>query len=1116
VQWGEMVKIKLPIDSFKEQILATIKNNPVTVIVAETGAGKSTRVPQLLLEATDYEVVVTQPRRVAAKSVARRVAHEMDCRFGGLVAFRTAVDRNDSVETRCLFATDGLQLVRELTSQKQTIGNGVVLLIDEVHEWNQNIETLVAWVKKAILEGADIKVVLMSATLDHGRLSNFFDNAPVIEVPGRCFPVVGSPSTGLAQKGAYLILEEIKRLVTAGMNTLVFLPGKKEISDMQGALQKANMHAVVLPLHGELEPDEQDSVFDSYHLPKVILSTNIAQTSVTIQDIDAVVDSGLERRIELLNNVETLRLANISQADCLQRAGRAGRVREGEYVLCNDTRYSSFSQYPVPEILRTLLDQMVLRLAGAGLDATQLPFYHQPDPSVLAEAKETLMAIEALDAQGKITKLGHKINKFPTDVKAARMILEAIDRKCLAPVLTIAAILGVQGSSLKRRRRDDDPEHFLGWENLIDADKKYQSDLLVELELFWHAKELGQSNHTQNGIMPKAYGKALEIRGQLREALQELGYRMDANNQNAQSEEEILKSVTAGMVVHLYRHTGGGTYENGGTRKLAKESIIYRLSSYPDWIVGEPFNISFVNRRGRRQTIELVSNVTVVEPTWMVEIAPHLVSKKVERLSWNSDQRTVTEDHVTIFNGQEIAREKKPAQWRTEVFNFFVDALMRSYSGSDVADELYRANTEILNQYQAYYVRSGGTIQKMESLITRDLYMKVLEPYRIQSLTHFENLIGNEVSKDELRISLSQLISSEEIARIERENPLVMMIEGKEFSITYSQPWSEFMAKIEVTEEFICGIELKEITLPNREVKISCGGYTQTLREHRERVQANLVNNFKNQIANTLSVPQEEPFCSGYTNSQTELGTILKNQFETFRVQMSGGLTLDNLNERVELVKTQAEEIKLSLRASHGKAKDSITSSEEKINSVFYELKQKYIENEISQMREELSKAKTSLQKGEFSEAREHCEIIELQLSSLTDLANERKMEEERIKKVYLPEGLIRVFSGDVDCAIQFMSHIKKIETYRLDEHEITCGRARARQNMEDAWRAMSEESDFFCGADPNDVKHFVWEYHFGSTQLDESEEDQDDNSYLSTHSADSDLQEALRKAGLI
>ncbi len=1093
----------------------------MTVIVAETGAGKSTRVPQFLLETTDYEVVVTQPRRVAAKSVARRVAHEMNCRFGGLVAFRTAVDRNDSAETRCLFATDGLQLVRELTSQKQTIGNGVVLLVDEVHEWNQNIETLVAWAKKAILKGADIKVVLMSATLDHERLSNFFDNAPVIEVPGRCFPVVGSPSTGLAQKGAHLMLEEIKRLVTAGMNTLVFLPGKKEIADMQGALQKANMHAVILPLHGELEPDEQDAVFDSYHLPKIILSTNIAQTSVTIQDIDAVVDSGLERRIELINNVETLKLANISQADCLQRAGRAGRVREGEYVLCNDTKYASFSQYPVPEILRTLLDQMVLRLAGAGLDATQLPFYHQPDSSVLAEAKETLMAIEALDAQGKITKLGHKINKFPTDVKAARMILEAIDRKCLAPVLTIAAILGVQGSTLKRRKRDDDPEYFLGWENLIDANKKYQSDLLVELELFWHAKELGQSYLTQHGIMPKAYGKASEIRGQLREALQDLGYRMDANNQNAQSEEEILKSVAAGMVVHLFRHTGGGTYENGGTRQLAKESIINRLDRYPEWVVGEPFNISFVNRRGRRQTIELVSSVTSVDPSWMIEIAPHLVTKKVERLSWNSDQRTVTEDHVTIFNGQEIAREKKPALWGSEAFKFFVDALMRSYSGSDVADELYRANTEILNQYQTHYIRSGGTIQKMESSLIRDLYAKVLEPHHVQSLSHFENLIGKEVSKDELRIYLSQLISSEEIARIERENPLVIMVEGKEFSVTYSQSWNEFIAKIEVTEEFIRETKLESVTLPTgRELMISCNGNTQALRGQRERIQKNLVNNFTNQILNFLSVPREEPFTTGWYNTKTPLGELLKAQFNALQTEMIDGLTIENSAQQTELVKTKAEEIKTTLRSSYESAKALITVTEEKLQSSLELVGQEFISDEISQISNHLSQAKTSLQKGGFAEVEKICEDITKIILSFATLTTERRqLEEQREKDAYLPEGLLERLGGNLDRAIEFWKNVQKIDTFRLDEHEITCGRSRARTNIEQAWQAMGEPSDFFCGADPNDVKYFVYNYHFGFDQERNDEQFEDHNEVDSNSSdplADSDLHEALRRAGLI
>lgn len=1122
-----MKKIELPVDSFKEIIVETIEKNPVTIIVADTGAGKSTRVPQFLLQATNYEVVVTQPRRVAAKRVAQRVAGEMQIKFGGLVGFRTAVERNDSVETRCLFATDGLQLVRELTSAKQTIGNGVVLLIDEVHEWSTNIETLVAWVKKAISEGNNTKVVLMSATMDYEKLSAYFNDAPVIKIPGRMFPVAGSPATGVAQVRASQMTNEVKRLVAAGRNTLVFLPGKGEIAELQRELQQAQLQAVILPLHGELDSAEQDRVFDLYDMPKVILSTNVAQTSVTIPDIDAVVDSGLERRIELRNGVETLMLANVSQADCLQRAGRAGRVREGEYVLCNDTAYSNFAKYPTAEILRSRLDQMVLRLASAGLDATTLPFYHQPDSSVLREAKETLIAIEALDASGKITKLGYEINKFPTEVTAARMIIEAIERKCLGPVMTIAAILGTQSDTLRRRKRDDDPADFKSWAALIDPDKKYQSDLLVELELFWKAKDLSQYELAKNGIMPKAYGQASEIRGQLREALAGLGYQIGRYDQNANDEVAILKSVAAGMVGHLYRHTGGGEYKNGGYRTLAKESILNRLDKKPDWIVGKPMNISFKNRRGYMQTIELVSACTAVQPEWMAEIAPHLVTKKVERLYWHSVQKMVVEDHVTVFNKNEIAREQKPALWGDEAFKIFVSSMMDFSSGNDVVNQLYHANTEILSQYNKYFMRSGRAIPKKGSEIIREKYNTVLMKHQPLSFSQLENLLQKEVSRDDLLITLSELISSEEIASIEANNPLVIEIEGKEFSVIYQNDYSAvFYPMIEVTEDFIREAKMGAVMLPGgREVKLKYSGdyYPRTLGEHRaqiaeaqkqerERQERDLVNNFDNQTHNSLIVPEEAAFrdLQSWSRFKTPAGELLERRFNELRVQMLEGLTLENLSERVETLKGKAEEIKVQLQLEYEKAQALITGTEEVLENVLIDLDATLVADKIDQARLFISMANDNLKGGNFTQVQDCCTKVKIIADNITSIAENRKQERDQlIKHKNIPEYLLEVFSGDLQTTLQFMNNVAKIDTWRLDPHEITCGRARVTSNIEAAWSAMGEESDFFCGADPNDVKYYVYQYHFG----DGLQEPEEEEGFSSTSNDNSDFAEKLRNA---
>jgi HrpA-like RNA helicase len=287
------VNSSLPITAFKGEILESVAGNPVVIITAETGAGKSTQVPQYLLD-TGYSVLVTQPRRLAVYTVSERVSEEYGCELGSVVGYKTSRRSCYNSDTMCLFVTDGLAMVRELLGQRRQ----QILVIDEVHEWNTNIETLVAWAKHQISKGADFKLVLMSATLEAEKLSVYFGGAPIISVPGRTYPVEEVMSS--VAESAYQAVLLLKR----GMNVLLFEAGKREIANSIYSLEKSGVVAEIIPLHGELEPAEQAKAFRSYGRPKCIVATNVAQTSITVPDIDAVVDSGLERRIEVVDGVE--------------------------------------------------------------------------------------------------------------------------------------------------------------------------------------------------------------------------------------------------------------------------------------------------------------------------------------------------------------------------------------------------------------------------------------------------------------------------------------------------------------------------------------------------------------------------------------------------------------------------------------------------------------------------------------------------------------------------------------------------------------------------------------------------------------------------------------------
>lgn len=599
---------ELPIAAFRGMILETVARCPAVVLTAETGAGKSTQAPQYFLEA-GYNLVVTQPRILAAATVAARVASERGEQVGDVVGVRTSRDRKVSTNTRCLFATDGLAMIRELMGQ----GNQDLLVLDEVHEWNLNIEVLVAWARMQILKNPKFKVVLMSATLEAEALAAYFCGAPVIEVPGRLFRVV-------EQSAGRDIETDVARLVREGRNVLVFQPGKAEITaTIQKLKEEQRVNAEVLPLHGELTSEEQRACFGHYRRPKVIVATNVAQTSITIDDIDAVVDSGIERRIELVDGVEGLYLKPISKADAKQRRGRAGRTHEGIYIDHCPADEGSRLEFPKAEILRTRLDQTVLRLAEAGFDAEELEFFHQPDKAAIHEAKRALKALGCMDKAGNVTPKGKLVSKLPISVEYACMILEGERRGVLDDVLTIAAILEVNG--ITHTYKDKETRILVRkWLPLCEGET--ESNIMAQLAVFNAARNLPrEAKWSDVGIHAKSFLRAQEVRKHLADALRNNRFRFGSS----QNREDILISVCAGMVDHLY-HREYGQYRNGDGvyRSLGQDSVI---KAEPEWMVGLPVDIEIPAKYGTKM-LNLVGMATTVKPEWLAEIAPQLVQMK--------------------------------------------------------------------------------------------------------------------------------------------------------------------------------------------------------------------------------------------------------------------------------------------------------------------------------------------------------------------------------------------------------------------------------------------------------------------------------------------------------
>lgn len=661
----------LPIDAFLPVILESVANNPVTIIVAETGAGKSTRVPRALLEA-GKKVVVTQPRRLAAELVAERIASEHGTPIGSSVGYRLGGGvRVDSPKTRCLFITEGLALVRELMSSQDS-HHYDALVLDEVHEWHEDMEVLVAWCRRALANGASFRLVLMSAILEAEKLSAYFGGAPIINVPGRTFPVTNQEPESLIAGDQSLwnpIERDVRRLVEQGRNVLVFVPGKPEIAQVCDMLKTCG--AEVLPLHGELEKSERQKCFAAYSHPKVIVSTNVAQTSITIDDIDAVVDSGLERRVEVVNGVEGLRLRLISKADSAQRRGRAGRCRAGIYIDHSDNAFRIMpgvgmrGEFPIPEISRVLLDRAVLRLAMADLDLEDLDLFHAVSTSEVHLAKEVLRALGCLGDGIQVTEIGRRVYQLPIGIRSARMLIEAERRGCLSDVMTIAAIL--ESGGIVDNKNVDETTGIPIWRSM-GGDPT--SDHLTMLRIY--QKAIASKTHwRQLGLHGKGMKQAIDTRKALESASKKI---LSADSHRKGGTEEIIKSVLSGLVDQFRERTtnrwGEYTYGND-CRKLGQTSTVN--ASNNQWIVGMPFDIS-TKKGGILALLQFASGVKV---EWVLELAPHLFTAQRSAPTYDPLLDQVTRTTTVRFRERVVANVAEPcdagetlAQYLTEVVTF--------------------------------------------------------------------------------------------------------------------------------------------------------------------------------------------------------------------------------------------------------------------------------------------------------------------------------------------------------------------------------------------------------------------------------------------------------------
>jgi ATP-dependent helicase HrpA len=651
---------ELPITARVADIAAALAEHQVVVVAGATGSGKTTQLPKIALamgRGLEQIVGVTQPRRIAATSVALRVASELGSPLGTDVGYQVRFDDRTSAATYVKFMTDGI-LLAEIQGDP-LLRKYDTIVIDEAHERSLTIDFLLGWVKRILPQRPDLKVVVSSATLEIDRFSAFFGGAPVIEVEGRTFPVDvlyerPDDDDDMAEAVAKAV-ENITSLDPHG-DILVFLPGEREIREAENALVARRLwHTVIQPLYGRLSGAEQARVFASIPERRVILATNVAETSITIPGIVYVVDTGAARlsRYEPRSGTTRLQIEAISRASAEQRKGRCGRVREGICIrLYDEESFAARPAFTDPEIKRTGLAGVILRMKSLGLGAVEdFPFLDPPEGKSVSEGYRVLEELGALDFAKELTPLGKKLARFPVDPRIGRMILAGAELGCLREVLVVAAALSVQDPRERPReaqqKADDMHRRF----------KDDRSDFVALLRLWDHVKEAekkGSSNlrRTCKGefLSFLRVREWFEVQRQLEDVVKDLRLDRAAPSKGVDPSDILHRALLTGLLSRVGTwNAESRAYVGAKQTRFAIHPSSALARKPPAWIMA--FELV--------ETSQLFARtVARVDPEWLLEAAPHLVKRSYSDPHWSEKSaRASIREHVSLF-GLSVAKDR--------------------------------------------------------------------------------------------------------------------------------------------------------------------------------------------------------------------------------------------------------------------------------------------------------------------------------------------------------------------------------------------------------------------------------------------------------------------------
>ena len=741
------------------------------------------------------KILITQPRRIAAISVAKYVAERIGCEIGEEVGYQIRFEDRTTEGTKINFVTDGI-LLRKIQLDP-LLSEYSIIMIDEAHERSINIDLclgLLKQIQKLRREQGlpELKIIVSSATLEKEKFQNFFENTPVLEVEGRMYEVkehyLESPTYYIYEEAAKLVKKIIEE--TNEGDILIFMPGREEIEATAREIQKLGLPIEILQLYGDMPVEEQEKIFYPGTQRRVIIATNIAETSVTVPRIRYVIDSGL---IKVLRYYPEKRYAALvtekhSKAGCIQRKGRAGRLAPGEYyALFTREDFEGRKEFSEPEIKRSNLAHIVLYMKNLGIDnIEEFDFIDKPEKRQIDEAVRDLKILGALDENGQITDIGKELVEYPLDPRLARMIVEAIRNNydCLYEICVITSFFGQRSVFLRPQNKEEiaDKAHL--------RFKHPTSDFITLLKIWveWKKNNMSQDWARENFLNFNVLIEANKIINDLLKILGRNGVKVFANGYEEierklgieEEIEKIEKCILAGLIGNVSRHFYRFQYE-----RILDRQIIYifpgsSLINSVGWGLFTFLELRESPKSGKRFT----TFCQKIRPAWLIEVAPHLYKVGYSQYDIDKEGRVIEKVEIYFGStkiGEDIIRPRNIEEASRFLAEFLTNEERAEIIKKDLGIDVFYDNLKVLEKYKEYYLRSCGKLPKIDTKWLADFYVA-----KIKGCLSLKEVL-ERTQKEDFRIGLEDLLSDEDKEMIERNYPEEIEINGKIFKIKYKE-----------------------------------------------------------------------------------------------------------------------------------------------------------------------------------------------------------------------------------------------------------------------------------------------------------------------------------------